>query len=178
MLALLRALSTGPTISLLSGKLWSHSSVLLPFQAIFSRLSLSWRSLRPFGRWYLTHWRSFAALSAGSSVGGTLRTSASPWRCRPGRGYPCSLAGNRGIPVWVTSKSKQASLGCCSGGAPYAPSAGGTLHAGAIPSALGRRCLRQWYSSAVLSWPTNCPSHSVSTRWLFGPALLSSSNWK
>lgn len=36
------------------------------------------RFLRFFDRWYLTHWRSFAALSAGSSVGGTSRTRAPP----------------------------------------------------------------------------------------------------
>ena len=33
-------------------------------------------SSQPFGRWCLTHWRSFTALSAGFSIGGTSSTSA------------------------------------------------------------------------------------------------------
>ena len=55
------------------------------------------------------------ALSAGSPAGGTSRTSTPSWRCRQGRLHPCSLAGNRGVPVWMTFKSRLASLGYCSG---------------------------------------------------------------
>ena len=35
-------------------------------------------SSRSFDQWLLSHWRFFAALSAGSSAGGTRRTSARP----------------------------------------------------------------------------------------------------
>ena len=47
----------------------------VPWRLLWYFLALSSRS---FARWYLTHWRSFAALSAGSSANGTSRTSAPP----------------------------------------------------------------------------------------------------
>ena len=51
-------------------------SLLPPLQARPLALALVVLSSRSFDRWYLTRWHSFAALSTGSSTGGTSRINA------------------------------------------------------------------------------------------------------
>ena len=68
-----------PPAVLFSQGSWGFLRFYLHFQARPLTLALVLAlSSRSFGRWYLTHWRSFAVLSVGSSIGGTSRTSASP----------------------------------------------------------------------------------------------------
>ena len=99
---------------------------------------------RSFDRWLLSHWRFFAALSAGSSAGGASRTSAPLLALSTGPMiFPVLWQVPRGSHLLqVTPKFRLTSRGFCSGGA-VLTLVHGSLHTSAILSALGRWCLQQ-----------------------------------
>ena len=88
------------------------------FQARSLVLALVALSSRSFDRWYLTHWRSFAALSAGPSAGGTSRPSAPPGAFDRADDIPALWQMIVRFPFNLGHLHIQASsVGCCSGGA-------------------------------------------------------------
>ena len=121
-------------------------------------------SSHSFRRWYLTHWRSFAALSAGSSAGGASHTSAPScavdrandipplWQVIvgfPSLGYLHIQASLPRLLLWWPS--------------PRDPSAGVVPYTLVfLRSAFGRWCLLLRRSSTALSWPFVCPPRSSS----------------
>ena len=147
---------------------------------LHSRLASLGCCLRSFDRWYLTHWRSFAALSVGSSAGGTSRTSAPPgavdraddivglWKMIVGFSFNLRhLHVQARLPRllhWWRS--------------PRAPSTGGTL----LTGALGRWCLRQWRSSTALLLGDRLSlaplADDSSSSKLCSPSVLEAPNYK
>ena len=103
-------------------------------------------SSRSFDRWYVTHWRSFAALSAGYSTNGTSRTSARPGAVYRADDIPTLWQMIVGFPFNLGHLHIQTSSpwlllwywGCL-----RTLLTGDILHTGALRSALSRRCLGQ-----------------------------------
>ena len=161
-MALDGAPSTQP---MFSPAVWQgSSSVLPPLHAHPLALALVALFSRSFGRWYRTHWRSFSALSAGSSPGGTSCTSAPRGAVEWANDIPALWQVVVGFPsIWVIFTSRLACLGWCSGTGvalalvrpvvPYTRALFGALSAGGVSSsgALQRS-----------SWPTSCSPSSSS----------------
>ena len=131
---------------------WGREVLLSSLQTSPPRLLLWWRSSHaPSTDGTFTHWRSFAALSAGSSAGVTSRTSAPPGavdRTKDTSALRQVIVGFSSLDhLHIQASFPRLFLWRHS---PRAPSTGGTLHIDALRSALGRWCLRQWHSSALL----------------------------
>ena len=145
--------STQPMFSpaVLQGS-WGPLRFYLHFQARSLALALVALSSRSFDRWYLTHWPSFAVLSAGSSTGGASRSNAPPGAIDRADDIPSLWQMTVGFPFNLGHLHIQVSLPRLLHWwhFPRAPSAGGTSHTGALRSALGRWCLQQWHSTALL----------------------------
>ena len=124
----------------------SRSPVGLPAQGSLAMLARA-ALLRPVSRHAL-------ALSLTLSIGGVLGGGAFLQRSSNLAGvFPsCPLLAGIVRPSSLLSPLPGASLGACSGycRCPRAPSASGTLHTGALRSALCRWCLGQWRSTALL----------------------------
>ena len=138
----------------------------LPCTGAFSRSAASWAMAlygAPSTNGTLHTGVSFAALSAGSSAGGTSHTSTASCAVHRADDIPALWQLIMGFPslgyLHIQVSLPRLMLWWRS---PRAPSAGGTLHTGTIRSVFGRWCLRQWRSSTALSWPTGCPHSSSS----------------
>ena len=140
---------------------WGPLRFYLHFQARPLALALVVFSSRSFDGCYLTRWRSFAVLLAGSSASGTSRTKAphdavdraddisSLWQMTVG--FPFNL---------VTSTSRLASLGCCSGSALLALLRPVVPHTLALSGALSAGGVSSSGTLQRSSLPTDCPPSS------------------